>query len=71
MRSTENLRLTNSSRFAPVLVSLNDGFGAIGIGRTKGYELINDGTLETVTIGKRRFIKVSSLQSLAEAGTED
>jgi hypothetical protein len=50
---------------------LNDGFGAIGIGRTKGYELINDGTLETVTIGKRRFIKVSSLQSLAEAGTED
>lgn len=65
--SKKKLRFTPAR---PLLVSLNEGFSSIGIGRTKGYELVNAGILKTVVIGKRRFIKVSSLRALAETGTE-
>ena len=37
---------------------------AAGLGRTKLYELINEGRIETVRIGRRRLIKVSSLKRL-------
>jgi len=36
--------------------SLNDAFSAIGIGRVKGYDLINSGVLKTVKIGRRRVV---------------
>ena len=41
--------------------SLNDAFLAIGIGRVKGYELINSGDLKTVKIGRRRVVPHKSL----------
>ena len=42
---------------------------AIGRGRTKLYELIADGGLRTMTIGRRRLVVVSSLLNLiAETG---
>jgi excisionase family DNA binding protein len=37
---------------------------AIGIGRTKLYELINDGTIKTVVIGGRRLIPHSEAERL-------
>jgi excisionase family DNA binding protein len=40
---------------------------ATGIGRTKLYELIGDGQLETTTIGRRRLVLVRSLLSLLAA----
>ncbi len=36
----------------------------VGIGRSKAYELASDGLLETVTIGKKRFVYLDSLYSL-------
>lgn len=36
--------------------SLNEAFSAIGIGRVKGYDLINSGALKTVKIGRRRVV---------------
>jgi excisionase family DNA binding protein len=35
-----------------------------GIGKTKIFELIADGTLETTTVGRRRLILYASLQKL-------
>ena len=36
----------------------------VGIGRSKAYELANDGLLETVSIGRRRFVYLDSLYTL-------
>jgi hypothetical protein len=35
-----------------------------GLGRTKVYELLGDGTLASITIGKRRLIVLDSYRSL-------
>jgi excisionase family DNA binding protein len=41
----------------PVLISIKETANALGLGRTKIYELINDGKLETVKWGSRRLVK--------------
>ncbi len=40
---------------------------SLGIGRTKIYELINSGKLETVLLGRRRLVRVDSLKALIGA----
>jgi excisionase family DNA binding protein len=40
-----------------------------GLGRTKLYELIEEGHLATTTIGRRRLVLVRSLQTLLEPST--
>ncbi len=37
---------------------------ATGLGRTKLYELIGGGYLDTITIGRRRLVRVTSLLSI-------
>jgi excisionase family DNA binding protein len=37
---------------------------AIGLGRTKLYELIAGGEVDTITIGRRRLVRVGSLLKL-------
>lgn len=50
----------------PVLCSIADAARMLAIGRTKAYELIDDGALVTITIGTRRLVKVDSIKRLAE-----
>lgn len=38
----------------------------VGIGRSKAYELADRGVLETVLIGRRRFVYLDSLYSLPQ-----
>lgn len=38
----------------------------VGIGRSAAYELANAGLLETVKIGRKRFIYLDSLYSLPQ-----
>lgn len=40
---------------------------AVGLGRTKLYELIGGGALETITIGRRRLVRVPSLLRLVHS----
>lgn len=47
-----------------IAVSINNASKALGIGRTKIYELINDGTLAAVKIGRRTLITVASIRRL-------
>lgn len=50
-----------------VLCSVMEAAKALAIGRSKTYELIEAGMLETVTIGRRRLVKVASVRALADA----
>lgn len=47
-------------------VSVAETARLLGMGRTSIYKLMNEGRLETVTIGRRRLIKTASIQRLLE-----
>ena len=49
-----------------VLVSIPDAGKALALGRSKIYDLIAEGRLETVTIGRRRLVRVESVKALAD-----
>jgi excisionase family DNA binding protein len=51
-----------------ILASIPDAQRALGIGRSTAYRLIEDGKLETVKIGRRTLIRVSSIRALAGEG---
>ena len=44
--------------------TIKEACNAAGLGRTKLYELIGGGLLETTTIGRRRLVHVPSLLRL-------
>ena len=46
------------------LTSINGACKALSVGRTYLYELINQGRLDTVKLGRRTLIKVSSIKTL-------
>lgn len=48
-----------------LLISIADAAGALGIGRSKTYELIGQGKLLTVTIGRRRLVRSDSVRAVA------
>lgn len=47
------------------LLSIAEAAEALGIGRSKAYELISQGRLLTVSIGRRRLVKADSVRSVA------
>ena len=47
----------------PILCSITEAGRALGLGRSKVYELINEGNLETVHIGRRRLIHIESIEA--------
>lgn len=48
-----------------LLCSIPDAARALGLGRSKVYELISAGSLQTVTIGRRRLVQTKSVRALA------
>ncbi|ANY21140.1 Helix-turn-helix domain protein [Tsuneonella dongtanensis] len=50
----------------PICVRVNDAARMIGVGRTKLYELISSGELETVKLGKATRVTTASLHELVE-----
>ena len=48
----------------PLSLSVNAAARAIGIGRTKLYELINSGKVDTFKIGRRTLVTKASLDRL-------
>ena len=49
-----------------IACTISDAKTASGLGATIIYELIKDGTLESVKVGRRRLIVVRSLRRLLE-----
>ena len=52
----------------PLLVPRKEGFDLIGVGNTKGHELINRGVLEVKKIDGKTLITMRSLKRVAEEG---
>lgn len=52
------------SSLDPICVRVNDAARMIGVGRTKLYELIAAGEIETVKLGKATRITTASLHDL-------
>lgn len=48
----------------PVTITISNAMSVIGIGQTKIYELMNNGTLQTVRVGRRRLVKIESIRAL-------
>jgi excisionase family DNA binding protein len=51
-------------KISPILISINAACEALDLGRTSIYSLISARRLETVKLGRRTLVKVSSIQSL-------
>jgi excisionase family DNA binding protein len=49
----------------PILLSIDKAAETLGIGRSKTYELITQGRLLTVNIGRRRLVRVDSVRAIA------
>jgi Helix-turn-helix domain len=50
----------------PLLLSVLHAGRALGLGRTRIYDLLNQGRLDAVKIGKRTLVTVDSLKRLAQ-----
>ena len=48
----------------PICVRVNDAARMIGVGRTKLYELIAAGEIETVKLGRATRVTIASLNDL-------
>ncbi len=53
---------TGGSAFARVLLPAEETFTVLGIGRTKGFELIRKGDLIARKIGSRTLVEVESIR---------
>ena len=49
----------------PMLCSIPDAASALGVSRTKTYELISQGKLLTVHIGRRCLVRLDSVEAIA------
>ena len=53
----------------PLAYSVAEAMQVSSLGRTKLYELISLGSIETIKVGRRTLIKAASLHKLVESGT--
>ena len=51
----------------PITVTIEGAKAATGLGTTKLYELIGEGKLKTVKIGRRTLVRTDSIRALLEA----
>lgn len=51
----------------PIFVSIREAARLLGLSRSRVYELLNEGALETKKVGVRRLVRVSSIREFAEA----
>lgn len=50
----------------PLTLTIGDTKKVIGLGTTKIYDLIAQGKLETVKVGRRTLVKTASIRALVE-----
>jgi excisionase family DNA binding protein len=55
----------------PLTVTVAGARSALGIGTTKLYELINEGQLRTVKLGRRTLVRTDSIHALLDRLTND
>jgi len=60
-------QVQNTTHFKPVTVTVENALKLSGLGRTKLYELINQGKIKTINVGRRRLVVFSSLEEMVNA----
>lgn len=58
------MNLSNSNALTPVSVSILDAARMTGLSRSRIYELMAQGKIRSIYVGRRRLIPVSSLREL-------
>jgi excisionase family DNA binding protein len=59
--------MTSTTPFEPALVKIEPACRYLDVGRTKLYELIREGKLDCVRIGKSARITIASLKRFVES----
>ena len=62
----KRLHTENGRRVAPLLLKPEEAAEALGIARTRVYQLLRAGEIRSVKIGKVRRIPVAALQAYVE-----
>lgn len=62
----EALSIDNLHNIQRITVRVPEALTMIGLGRSKLYELIGDGDIEIIKVGKATLIVVESLHSFVE-----
>ncbi len=57
-------KISDNISSLPISYTINDACRVSGIGRTKMYALIGEGSIKVTKIGKRTLINASSLRQL-------
>ena len=60
------IRAENGPRVAPLLLKPEEAAEALGIARTRVYQLMRAGDIQSVKIGKVRRIPVAALQAYVD-----
>lgn len=60
----DDVDVTVDLKVEPLAVSVTNASRLLGIGKTVTYELIKHGKLDTVHIGRRNMVRMSSLRQL-------
>ena len=58
--------MDNSNTLSPLAYSPTDASKLLGLGRTKVFELLKNGTLKSFKYGSRRLIKLDAIQKCLE-----
>ena len=53
-----------NDEFPPLLCSIAQAANSLGVSRSKTYEMIGQGILLTVTIGRRRLVRLDSVKAI-------
>ena len=61
------MHFDTSTGLAPITCSVKAAVAATGLGKDTLYKLMDDGRLESATVGGRRLVFVSSLQAILNA----
>ena len=65
------MQSVSSTGDAPLAYRVAQFCKAIGLGKTKFYELVRDGKIKTVVIGGRRLIPADEARRLVREGCDD
>lgn len=50
----------------PIMVTVPTALAVTGLGRTKFYELVKEGRIRTIAVGRRTLVIFADLEKLAE-----
>ena len=61
----------NSQLYSPIAISVREAAQRLGLGRTKIYELMQSGELQSRTVGRRRLISMASVAAMLDQPTNE